>query len=106
MRSLLTVVVPVYQVEPYLTRCLDSILAEAGAGDMVEVVAVDDASPDRSGELLDAYARRDPRVRVLHLATNVGLGRARNAGLARARGEYVWFVDSDDWLPAGTIPAV
>jgi CDP-glycerol glycerophosphotransferase len=101
---LLSVVVPVHRVELYLPACLDSILAEAG--DRVEIVAVDDASPDRSGAVLDEYARRDPRVRVVHLATNVGLGRARNAGQDSARGEYVWFVDGDDWLPAGSVPAV
>jgi CDP-glycerol glycerophosphotransferase len=72
----------------------------------VEVVAVEDRSPDRSGELLDRYAARDPRVRVVHLAMNVGLGRARNAGLELARGGYVWFVDSDDWLPPGAVAAV
>ncbi|MPZ28152.1 MAG: glycosyltransferase [Micromonosporaceae bacterium] len=97
-------VVPVHQVEPYLPECLDSILASAGSE--LELVAVDDASPDGSGALLDTYARRDPRVTVLHLAANVGLGRARNAGLDRARGEYVWFVDGDDALPPGSVSAV
>jgi glycosyltransferase involved in cell wall biosynthesis len=100
----LTVVVPVYRVERYVSRCLDSILDEAGGE--VEVVAIDDHSPDGSSEIIDEYARRDPRVKVVHLAANVGLGRARNAGLERARGEYVWFVDSDDWLPAGTTAEV
>ncbi len=100
----LTVVVPVWRAEPYLNRCLDSVLA--GTDERVEVVAVDDASPDGSGALLDAYARRDPRVRVLHLPTNTGLGPARNAGLAQARGRYVWFVDVDDWLPDGAVTAV
>jgi glycosyltransferase involved in cell wall biosynthesis len=101
---LLSVVVPVYRVEDYLSRCLDSILA--GPDDRIEVVGVDDRSPDRSGELLDGYARRDRRVRPLHLPHNAGLGRARNAGLAHARGRYVWFVDSDDWLTPGAVPAV
>ena len=101
---LLSVVVPVHRVEPYLRQCLDSVLAEAGAD--VEVVAVDDASPDGCPAILDTYARADPRVRVVHLPANVGLGEARNAGLDRARGDYVWFVDSDDWLPPGTLPAV
>jgi glycosyltransferase involved in cell wall biosynthesis len=101
---LLSVVVPVYGVEAYLAQCLDSILA--GAGGDVEVVAVDDASPDGSPALLDAYAARDPRVKVRHLPTNVGLGNARNAGLDAATGDYVWFVDSDDWLPPGSVPAV
>jgi CDP-glycerol glycerophosphotransferase len=101
---LLSVVVPVYRVEEYLPRCLDSILD--GTGGEVEIVAVDDHSPDSSGKIIDEYARRDPRVRAVHLAANVGLGRARNAGLDRTRGGYVWFVDSDDWLPPGSVAAV
>lgn len=100
----LSVVVPAYGVEAYLPECLESILAEPVPG--LEVVVVDDHSPDRSGEIADRYARRDPRVRVLHLAANVGLGRARNAGLERAGGAYLWFVDGDDWLPAGAVAAV
>jgi glycosyltransferase involved in cell wall biosynthesis len=96
----LSVVVPVHGVEQYLVQCLDSIRASGSAN--VEVIAVDDASPDRSGEILDVYAG----IKVIHLAANVGLGRARNAGLAQATGDYVWFVDSDDWLPPGSIGAV
>jgi glycosyltransferase involved in cell wall biosynthesis len=101
---LLSIVVPVYDVERYLPQCLDSLLAEPHAG--LEVVAVDDRSPDGSAAILRDYAARDPRVRIVSLAENVGLGRARNAGLAQARGEYVWFVDSDDWVPAGSVGAV
>ncbi|HYN95362.1 MAG TPA: glycosyltransferase family 2 protein [Pilimelia sp.] len=103
-RPLLSIVVPVYGVEAYLRQCLDSLLTEAGPD--VEVVAVDDASPDGCPAVLDRYAAANPLLRVLHLPANVGLGEARNAGLARAAGEYVWFVDSDDWLPGGTVPAV
>ena len=102
VRPTLSVVVPVYRVEGYLRECLDSILAGAGAD--VEVVAVDDASPDGCAAILDRYAAADPRVRVVRMAANVGLGMARNAGLDAARGEYVWFVDSDDWLPPGRSP--
>ena len=105
---LLSVVVPVYAVEDYLHQCLESI--RAGLTDaesaQVEVIAVDDASPDRCGGMLDAYAARHGGLRVVHLPHNVGLGLARNAGLAEARGAYVWFVDSDDWLPAGSVSAV
>ncbi|GAA0816896.1 glycosyltransferase family 2 protein [Spirilliplanes yamanashiensis] len=101
---LLSVIVPVHGVESCLRQCLESVLREAGPA--VEVVAVDDASPDGCPAVLDRYAARDPRVRVVRLASNVGLGRARNAGLAAARGEFVWFVDGDDWLPAGSVPAV
>jgi glycosyltransferase involved in cell wall biosynthesis len=93
----------VYRVAAYLANCLDSILDNAVD---VEVVVVDDGSPDRSGEIADGYARRDRRVRVLHLDANVGLGLARNAGLERATGEYVWFVDSDDWLPERAVRGV
>ncbi|MEH1102522.1 glycosyltransferase family 2 protein [Micromonospora sp. CPCC 205561] len=104
---LLSIVVPVYGVEPYLYQCLESIRADIPPGEAgaVELVAVDDASPDRCGEMLRSYAGR-PGIRTLHLPRNVGLGPARNAGLDVAAGEYVWFVDSDDWLPPGTIAAV
>lgn len=100
----LSVVVPVHAVEGYLLQCLDSIRAGLTAAEnaSVEVIAVDDASPDRCGEMLDAY----PGLRVIHLEHNVGLGLARNAGLAEATGDYVWFVDSDDWLPEGSVSAV
>ncbi len=100
----LSVVVPVHGVEPYLRQCLDSILREAGTD--VEVVAVDDVSPDGCPAILDEAAATDPRVRVLHLPANAGLSGARNAGLAAATGTYVWFVDADDWLPPGSVPAV
>ncbi|MFF3855041.1 glycosyltransferase family 2 protein [Micromonospora sp. NPDC002575] len=105
---LLSIVVPVHGVEAYLYQCLESILgglptAEAAE---VELVAVDDASPDRCGEMLRSYAAGRPQVRVVSLTRNVGLGLARNAGLAEATGRYVWFVDSDDWLPPGTLPVV
>ncbi|MFF5053017.1 glycosyltransferase family 2 protein [Micromonospora sp. NPDC000663] len=104
---LLSIVVPVYGVEAYLYQCLESIRADipAGEADAVELIAVDDASPDGCGAMLRAYAGRDG-VRVVHLSSNVGLGLARNAGLDVATGRYVWFVDSDDWLPPGTIAAV
>ncbi|MEU8184121.1 glycosyltransferase [Micromonospora sp. NPDC049044] len=105
---LLSIVVPVYGVEAYLYQCLESIRADipAGESDAVELIAVDDASPDGCGDMLRAYAAGHDRVRVVHLSSNVGLGLARNAGLDVATGRYVWFIDSDDWVPPGTIPAV
>ena len=108
MDVVLSVVVPVYGVEDYLHQCLDSIRAglTAAENELVEVIAVNDASPDLSGALLDEYAETHDGLRVVHLRHNVGLGLARNAGLAEATGEYVWFVDSDDWLPAGSVRAV
>ncbi|MEU5944796.1 glycosyltransferase [Micromonospora sp. NPDC047465] len=105
---LLSIVVPVYGVEPYLYQCLESIRADIPAGEAgaVELIAVDDASPDRCGEMLRSYAAGRVGIHTVHLTDNVGLGLARNAGLDVATGAYVWFVDSDDWLPPGTIPAV
>jgi glycosyltransferase involved in cell wall biosynthesis len=102
MRILISVVVPVYRVAAYLTDCLDSVLGQAGD---IEVVAVDDASDDGSAAILADRAARDARLRVVTLAGNAGLGAARNAGVAAATGDYVWFVDGDDWLPDGSIAA-
>jgi CDP-glycerol glycerophosphotransferase len=100
---LVSVIIPVYDVAAYLPGCLDSVL---GAGGDVEVIAVDDASADGCGALLDARAAADPRLRVIHLPANGGAGPARNAGLASAAGEYVWFVDADDRLADGALAAV
>jgi CDP-glycerol glycerophosphotransferase len=102
--TFLSIVLPVYRVQGYLRQCLDSLLSQS-FGDL-EVVAVDDCSPDYSGAVLAEYAARDPRVRVVASAENVGLGRARNLGLEHATGTYVWFVDSDDWLATGALAAV
>lgn len=99
--TLLSIVLPVYKVQGYLRQCLDSVLDQSFTD--FEIIAVDDRSPDHSGAILAEYAERDPRVRVLSPPENIGLGRARNAGLAQATGEYVWFLDSDDWLAAGAL---
>jgi CDP-glycerol glycerophosphotransferase len=100
----ISVVLPVAGVEEYLGACLDSVLGPPGPD--LEVIAVDDASADRCGEILDARARQDPRLQVIHLTESAGPGPARNAGLARATGEYVWFVDPDDLLAGGAMAAV
>ncbi len=93
---LLGIVVPVYDVADYLPACLDSILAQTHAE--LDVVVVDDGSPDASGDIAEGYAARDPRVRVVHI-DNRGLGGARNEGLRHVRGDYLGFADSDDIVP-------
>jgi CDP-glycerol glycerophosphotransferase len=99
----ISVIVPVYRVAEFLPACLDSILA----GDFdIEVIAVDDASPDGSGAILDRRAAADPRLRVVHLEHNGGQGHARNLALEQATGEYVWFVDGDDMVADGGLAAV
>jgi CDP-glycerol glycerophosphotransferase len=102
---LISVVIPVHGVEAYLDRCLDSVLGERGAGSVpIEVIAVDDASPDRSGEIL--AARHDPRLRVIRTPAAIGPGAARELGAKEAAGEYLWFVDGDDELAEGALAAV
>ncbi len=91
--TLVSVIVPLYNVAPYLPACLDGLLAQTHRS--LEVVLVDDGSTDGSGAICDAYAARDGRVRVLH-QHNAGVAAARNAGLDQARGAYISFVDSDD----------
>lgn len=91
----ISVIVPVYRVEQYLPQCVDSILAQTLSD--IEVILVDDGSPDRCPAICDEYAVRDSRVCVIH-QENGGLSAARNAGIERASGEYLCFIDSDDWI--------
>ncbi|MGW0763901.1 bifunctional glycosyltransferase/CDP-glycerol:glycerophosphate glycerophosphotransferase [Streptomyces sp. NPDC002676] len=99
-----SVIVPCFKVQGFLRECLDSVLLQSFND--LELIAVDDRSPDGCGAILDEYAERDPRVRVLHLPENVGLGRARNAGLPHACGDYLLFLDSDDTLTPGALRAI
>ncbi|GHA12264.1 glycosyl transferase [Streptomyces spiroverticillatus] len=100
----MTLVVPTYNVQGYLRECLDSVLHQDFTD--FEILAVNDCSPDASGAILDEYAALDPRVRVVHLSENVGLGRARNVGMEHAHGEYLLFLDSDDTLTPGALGAI
>ena len=93
MTPLISIIIPVYDVEPYLRKCVDSVLAQSHAN--LEVILVDDGSPDACGSICDEYAAKDARVTVVH-KENGGLSDARNAGLDIMTGEYVAFVDSDD----------
>ena len=96
MAPAFSIIVPVHNVAEALPACLESILAQSNVE--FEVIAVDDASTDQSATILDDFAQRDPRITVVRLPVNGGLGRARNAGMSRARAPYVVFVDSDDML--------
>ena len=91
----ISIIVPVYKVEPYIHRCLDSIAAQTFAD--WECILIDDGSPDNSGAICDEYAAKDNRFKVIH-QPNKGVSAARNAGLDTARGEWIGFVDSDDWI--------
>src|SRR6476646_786644 len=103
---LISVVLPVGDVAVNLPACLDSVLGEPGQPGELEVIAVDDASRDGCGRILDRRAGQDPRLRVIHLAENAGPGPARMRGLAEATGTYVWFVDPDDLLADGALASV
>ena len=91
---MISVIIPVYNVSSFLPRCLDSVLRQEH---ILEIILVDDGSTDDSGSLCDRYAAKDSRITVIH-KQNGGLSSARNAGLDVARGKYVAFVDSDDFL--------
>jgi glycosyltransferase involved in cell wall biosynthesis len=91
----ISIIVPVYKVEKYLPRCLESILAQTFAD--FECILVDDGSPDNSPAICDDYANRDSRIVVMHQG-NKGVAVARDAGLKKAQGEFIHFVDSDDWI--------
>lgn len=95
MEPMISVIVPVYKVERYLDRCLESLTAQTYHN--LEILLVDDGSPDRSGEICDRWAKKDSRIRVIH-QENRGAGAARNAALDVAQGELIGFVDSDDYI--------
>lgn len=95
MQPTLSIIVPVYKVEKYLQECIDSILAQTFSN--FELILVDDGSPDQSGAICDKYALKDNRVLAIH-KPNGGVSSARNLGLEKARGEWVTFIDSDDFI--------
>ncbi|WJD99166.1 bifunctional glycosyltransferase/CDP-glycerol:glycerophosphate glycerophosphotransferase [Streptomyces antimycoticus] len=99
-----SVIVPAYEVQPYLNDCLRSVLEQDFTD--LELIAVDDHSPDACGAIIDEAAACDPRVRPVHLPENAGLGRARNAGIRRATGDYLLFLDGDDTLAPGSLRAI
>lgn len=101
----ISLVIPVYNVEKYLTRCLDSCLKQDLPVDDYEIVIVNDGSPDGSKEIAEKYASKHPNIK-LYNQENGGLSVARNNGLAKAKGDYVWFVDSDDWIEENCLKVI
>lgn len=98
-----SIIVPVYNVEPYIERCIDSILEQTYTD--FELILVDDGSPDDCGAICDFYARQDTRVKVIHVS-NGGVSHARNVGLEHVQGKYVTFVDSDDYCDKDYLQAL
>lgn len=95
MDDKISIIIPVYKVENYIARCLDSLISQTYSN--LEIICIDDGSPDKSGDILDKYAEKDCRIVVVH-KNNEGVSAARNDGLKIATGDYIGFVDSDDYV--------
>ena len=91
-----SIIIPIYNVEKYLSRCLDSILSQSY--DNYEIICINDGSTDSSRKILESYIDKDSRIKLIN-QKNKGLGEARNTGITHAVGDYIWFIDSDDWIP-------
>lgn len=102
---MLSIIVPVYNVERYLAKCLDSLLAQNINQDYYEIILIDDGSTDSGGDMCDEFATRNHNIKVVH-QKNQGLSVARNVGLKIAQGKYVLFVDSDDFIQEGVLAAL
>ena len=102
-QPLVSIIIPIYKVEPYLRCCLDSIVNQTYTN--LEIILVDDGSPDGCPKICDEYAAKDNRIVVIH-KENGGLSDARNAGLDVYKGDYVYFIDSDDIIPSNCIYAL
>lgn len=100
MDTLISIIVPIYKVEEYLDRCVESLVNQTYSN--IEILLIDDGSPDKCPQMCDEWALRDSRIKVFH-KTNGGLSDARNYGLDRSSGDYISFVDSDDWVAADFI---
>ncbi len=96
-KALISVIIPVYKVEKYVERCIQSVINQTYEN--LQIILVDDGSPDNCGKICDEYAKKDHRIEVIH-KSNGGLSDARNKGLEIAKGEYIGFVDSDDYIEA------
>ena len=93
--ELISVIIPVYNVEKYLNKCLDSVISQTYNN--IEIILIDDGSPDKCGVICDEYSKKDKRIKVIH-KNNEGVSIARNLGIEKAKGEYITFIDSDDYV--------
>lgn len=98
--SKVTIIIPVYNVEKYLEKCLNSVICQTLKD--IEIICVNDGSTDNSQQILKEYAQKDERIKIVD-KKNGGLSSARNAGLDAATGEYCYFLDSDDWIELNTL---
>lgn len=100
MEKLVSIIVPVYNVEKYLDQCVNSLINQTY--DKIEIILVDDGSKDNSGRLCDEWAKKSNKIKAVH-KKNAGLGMARNTGLEHVTGNYVMFIDSDDYLAENVV---
>lgn len=95
-----SIIIPIYNVEKYLTKCVESVINQTYSN--IEIILVDDGSPDKCGQICDEYAKKDKRIQVIH-KKNGGLSDARNKGIEKSTGDYLFFLDSDDFIEKDTI---
>lgn len=96
MRTIVSVIIPIYNVEEYISKCLNSVINQTYKE--LEIICVNDCSPDNCSKILTKYAAKDNRIKIINRKKNGGLSAARNSGLEAATGEYIYFIDSDDWI--------
>ena len=99
---ILSIIIPVYKVEKYIAKCLESIVRQIGSINDVEIIIVNDGTPDNSMEIVEKYAHDNEYIKIIN-QENQGLSGARNTGIKKAIGDFIWFVDSDDWIEEGFI---
>lgn len=104
LSPLVTIVIPVFNVEEYIVQCIQSVMAQSYKN--IEILCIDDQGTDRSMDAVSTLALLDKRIRVLKHVTNLGLGSARNTGIGEARGEFIYFLDADDWIKPKTIESL
>ena len=100
MNNLVSIIIPVYNIENYVEKCIDSALAQTYKN--IEILLIDDGSTDSSGEICDSYKDKDARIKVIH-KVNGGLGSARNIGIINCTGNYIYFLDGDDYIDADLV---